>query len=335
VCRVVPLAVIGLALCAAGCAIHPLPEDITGVPTYTIVRQIRCETRQAVADSAIGWLTHDDRVDPASRAIGIQFANGRPIEQLRPGLFKGEVASIVKLFFSTGVAYNFDLQMTEINNVDSQVDFLKPFLHQKHTLGIKAGLDRQRVNERTFTVTDTFGGLIRLPRDYCEGHLVLENYIYPITGKIGSKHLVEDFINLTLFGNLAGPQANTKGPPTLVDALSFQTLITGTVSPMVIFTPYTAGLGLMDASLTGVASRTDLHKITMGLAIAGPGVPLVAPVRTSLFTAPLVTIQPNVTSPEAAAAAAVSQYLTLKLFSPTISVTPDNRLFSPTVTVTP
>ena len=58
------------AFVLAGCAIHPLPEDVTGVDTYTIVRQIRCETRQAVIDFALRWLgsESEDRVDPASRA---------------------------------------------------------------------------------------------------------------------------------------------------------------------------------------------------------------------------------------------------------------------------
>ena len=40
----------------AGCAIHPLPDDVTGVSTYNIVRQIRCEARQAVFEYAVQWL---------------------------------------------------------------------------------------------------------------------------------------------------------------------------------------------------------------------------------------------------------------------------------------
>jgi hypothetical protein len=67
----------------SGCAIRPLPEDVAGVPTHIIVQQIRCEARKAIVDSAIGWLTADEnlndgRVDPTSRALGFQFANGRP-----------------------------------------------------------------------------------------------------------------------------------------------------------------------------------------------------------------------------------------------------------------
>jgi hypothetical protein len=307
-----------------GCAIHPLPENVTGVPTYTIVRQIRCEARKAIVDSAIGWLTNDSRVDPASRAIGQQFADQqRRAQDFSPRLFRGEVARIIKLFFDTGVAYNFDLQMTEVNNIDAQIDLLKPFTRSSFTMGIKGGFDRQRQNDRIFTVTDSFSGLVQLPDSYCSGDgynfNVPKNYIYPSAGEIGVKHLVQDFINLTLFANLSGPKDAPTGPPTLVDTLQFQTVLTGTLSPLVTFTPIGTGLSVTDASLTGVASRTDLHTITMGLSIAGPGVKLVTPVRTGLFTAPLLTANPS-TSAEARAADAVNQVLTLKLFKPTVNV---------------
>jgi hypothetical protein len=327
-------AVMAASLFASGCAIHPLPEDVTGVPTYTIVRQIRCETRQAIIDSAVGWLTADgneDRVDPASRAIGLEFANGRPIDQFRPELFKGRVASIVRLFFDTGVAYTFDLEMTEVNDLGTEINLLKPFTTSKVTLGIKGGFNRQRKNERVFTISDSFGGLVRVPDSYCNGRtvqqnynfVVQENYIYPIVGKIGVKRLVQDFINLTLFANLGGPKDHPgpAGPPTLVDNLEFTTTLTGTLTPQVIFSPVGTGLSVTDASLTGVASRTDLHKVTMGLAIAGPGLKLVGPVRTSLFTTSLLSARP--TSPaEINAAEAVNQFLTLKLFRPNITVVP-------------
>jgi hypothetical protein len=317
-----------------GCAIHPLPEDVTGVPTYTIVRQVRCEARQAIVDTAVGWLTNpknieEGKVDPASRAIGLQFADGeRRTQDFVPELFRGRVAQIVKLFFDTGVAYNFDLAMTEVNNLDTQINLLKPFTTSKFTMGIKGGFDRQRANERIFTVTDSFSGLVRLPDSYCDGRSVNENYnynvppnyAYPATGKIGVQRMIQDFIELTLFANLGGPKAAPKGPPTLVDTLAFQTIITGTLTPMVTFSPVGKALSVADASLTGLASRTDLHTITMGLSIAGPGLKLVTPVRSALFTTPLLTAHPA-TSAEANAADAVNQVLTLKLFKPTINVT--------------
>ena len=105
----------GLAVAIGGCSIHPLPEDITGVSTYHIVRQIRCEARQAVIDSVIGWLTHEKKVSPASRAIGFEFANHRPIEELSPSLLRGRDRDILQLFWDTGIAYNYELEMEEKN----------------------------------------------------------------------------------------------------------------------------------------------------------------------------------------------------------------------------
>jgi hypothetical protein len=321
----------GFAILLTGCAIRPMPEDVTGVSTYTIVRQIRCETRQTIVDSAIGWLTaegNEDRVDSESRAIGFQFANGRPIQELKPELFKGRVRSIVKLFFDTGVAYNFELEMTETNNLKGEINFLKLFDKNKGTLNAKAGADRTRKNNRTFTVTDTFSGLVGLHDAYCDGRAVgesysyvaRENYIYPITGKIGVQRLVQDFINLTLFANLAGRKEAPKGPPTLADILTFETTISGTVAPKITFTPGKS-FSVADASLTGDASRKDMHKITMALAIAEADQKLVGPIRSGIFTTNLLTASPA-TNAEFAAAEAVNQALTLKLFNPTIIVTP-------------
>jgi hypothetical protein len=328
--RVACLAAIAIA---AGCSIHPLPEDFSGVSSYTIVRQIRCETRKVIADSAIGWLTaadNEDRVDAVSRAIGQQFASGRPIQEFRPELFKGRVRSIIQLFFDTGVAYNFELTMAEVNNLSAEVNLLKPFTSSKLTLGIKGGADRLRKNTRLFTVTDTFSGLVRLPDTYCAGHdlgrpynhVVEANYVYPITGKIGVERLVHDFINLTLFANLAGKAAAPTGPPTISDMLEFDTFLTGTVAPRIAFTPSGRALQVADASASAVASRRDTHKITMALAIAGPGASQLAPVRTAIFTPQLVSTTARITNAEARAVEAVNQALTLQLFRPTVIVTP-------------
>src|SRR6266700_1158784 len=79
----------------AGCAIRPLPENVSGVSTPVIVKQVRCETRQAVKDLALGWLTADEnqangRVDPRARAIGFEFLDGqRPFQQFEPKLLRG------------------------------------------------------------------------------------------------------------------------------------------------------------------------------------------------------------------------------------------------------
>jgi hypothetical protein len=46
--RILVSSVLSLGVTLSGCAIHPLPEDVTsGLTTYDIVRQIRCETGEA------------------------------------------------------------------------------------------------------------------------------------------------------------------------------------------------------------------------------------------------------------------------------------------------
>jgi hypothetical protein len=324
------LLLLAAGISLAGCAIRPLPQDVSGVSTPVIVKQIRCETRQAIIDLALGWLTDDEnlkigRVDARARAIGFEFQRGeRPIQQFSPKLFQGHVKDVVDTFYDTGVAYTFDLEMTETNNLDTEINLLKPFTTSNLTLGIKANADRSRKNERIFTLTDTFSGLLKLPDHYCSGksigrdysHLVPPNYIYPITGNIGVKGFVAEFVNMSIFDHLGGPKDKPSGPPTLVDALEFQTLVSGSLAPKIVFTQ--AMPGVADATLTGEASRTDLHKITMGLAIPAPGVRTLAEVRA--FPAFTLVSTHSTTFSEARAAEAVNQALTLKLFQPNVIV---------------
>jgi hypothetical protein len=320
--RAARLTILGLLpALIAGCAIHPLPENVTGVSTYDIVRQIRCETRQAVIQSTLDYLTKGTDVDAASREIGLRFANNEiPISKLDPKMFKGHVGQLLNLFWSTGVAYNYKLEMTETNNLGVGLDLLKPFANSRITLGLGAGFDRQRQNTRTFTVTDNFRNLVqKLSDEYCSRQLVAENYVYPITGRVGVEGMVHAFVYLSLFGNLAGKEDNPAGPPTLVDALDFQTTISGSASPKVTFTPLGRGLSLTEASLISEASRKDVHRVVIGLALDKAANSQVGPTRDALFGR-LLTASGN--RAELAAANAVDQFLTQTVFSPTIVVQP-------------
>jgi hypothetical protein len=302
-----------------GCAIHPVPKDVTGVSTYEIVRQIRCETRQAVIESALEYLTSGSDVDPASREIGLRFV-GEPdsISKLSPKLFKGQVHDLLNLFWTTGVAYNFNLDMTEVNNVDAELDFLKTISKGIFGFNLNGRFDRQRQNIRTFTITDNFGDLVRKPMD-CSGRLVAENYIYPIAGRVGVDEMIHAFVYLSLFGNLAGKKDDTKGPPTLVDALQFTTTISATATPHVEFTSIGRTLSVSHADLAANASRTDKHLVVVGLALEKAAQAQLGLARNELFGR-LLTASGN--RAELGAATAVDQFLTQRLFSPTINITP-------------
>jgi hypothetical protein len=321
----------------AGCAIHPLPDDVTGVSTYNIVRQIRCEARQAVFEYAVQWLAGPKNPDLEAREIGRQFQEGlRPIHTLGPHLFKGEVRKLVQTFSATGIAYNFQLQMLETNNIDPTTNLLTLNGRNQFSSPVSGNADRTRQNIRTFTVTDNFEFLLRnIPndpannRDYCAGFIAGPNYIYPVAGKVGIDRMISDFVNLTLFGGLVGPPtsaanpttASSKGPPTMVDQLQFSTTVALGATPKVIFAPVKT---FVDASVALKFSRQDIHTVTIGLAIIDQNsLGQLADLRADVFApgplGQLLTARPA-NAAERVAVIAVNQVLTQQVFKPTINI---------------
>jgi hypothetical protein len=146
------------------------------------------------------------------------------------------------------------------------------------------------------------------------------------------ERIIQDFIRMTLYGALT--TKDHKGPPTLVDALEFETFVSGSATPTIEFAPLGQATRVANATITGLASRKDVHKLTIGLAIDTAGFGFLDPARVSLFglpptaaltargsTAliaspslfgPQVFAKPR-TSSEFAAVAAVNQVLTTKL----------------------
>jgi hypothetical protein len=218
------------------------------------------------------------------------------ISDFHPRLFPGpsyvEVRRLINVFAETAIAYNFDLQMTENNDLTTDINLLKPLTTPKFTLGINAGALRKRANARTFTIADTFGYLVtqlnrpnRYGERYCDGKIVWKNYVYPIAGRVGVHKTVRTFIELTVFGGLGGPAAQQgKGPPTMVDKLTFTTVVNISANPKIEFTPVTDHFQLANAALKASADRTDRHEVAIGLAIAGIGVDEVGPLRRFGFS---------------------------------------------------
>ena len=286
------------SLFVSGCAIHPVPQDVTGVDTYHIVRQIRCEARETIKQEVLRWLNKMASFgDPLAQKLVSQYeSDPELISTFHYDLFQGKeyvkVRSVAKLFYDTGIAYNFDLTMTENNDLSTELSFLKPFTEPVFTLGVEAAAKRKRSNNRIFTVTDTFSYLLtKLNVDvrgyrYCNGQIAGPNYVYPIAGRIGIDRMVHDFVELTLFGNLTEPDAapGKTGAPTMVDELAFTTTLSGSVNPLVVFTPVTSAFQLTRASLTAGAERSDIHKVSVGLAITAIGIDELGPMRSFLFS---------------------------------------------------
>jgi hypothetical protein len=286
---------IGAVALLSGCAIHPVPEDVTGVDTVDIVKQIRCEAREALTGLIrIKLKDWAERGSAEAEALLRKYESDPDlISDFHPRLFPGpryvEVRSLINLFAGTAIAYTFDLTMTENNDLTTGINLLKPLTPPKFTLGINAGALRSRANQRTFTITDTFGYLVsqlnrpnRYGERYCDGKIVWKNYVYPIAGHVGVNKTISTFIELTVFGSLGGDKG--KGPPTMTDKLTFTTKISISANPKIEFTPVTAAFQLADAGLTASADRTDRHEVTIGLAVAGSGAGEPGPLRTFAFS---------------------------------------------------
>src|SRR3954471_13931335 len=83
--------IVAAGLLASGCSIHPVPADVTGVDTKDIVKQIRCETREAITDEIKAQLKKWAAAgSPEAEALSRQYeSNPDAIEDFRPGLFPG------------------------------------------------------------------------------------------------------------------------------------------------------------------------------------------------------------------------------------------------------
>jgi hypothetical protein len=266
----------------AACAIHPVPENVTGVDTLDIVKQIRCETREALTDVIKEKLKDWAARGSAEAAVLVQRYSSDPDSisdfspDLFPGSYYGPTRRLINVFYESAIAYSFDLTMTENNNLTANANLMKSLTSPKYTLGLGAGAVRSRSNRRVFTTTDTFIFLVtklnrqnRYGERYCDGKVVRENYIYPLAGRIGVDKSVRDFLELTIFGGLGGEKG--PGAPTMTDNLAFTTTVNVSAVPKIEFTPVTDALQVTNATLNATAERTDTHKVAVGLAVGPKG----------------------------------------------------------------
>jgi hypothetical protein len=262
-----------LALCAGGCAIHPLPDDAisAGRDTVSIVRHIRCEARLAVKLAIADYFQNPE-----------QFASGSPTarigERLRSGAIplgklnrylrlvdRGAAANVLR-YEGVAVGYDFSFDMTEDNAYSTQVNLLQTLTGGTAGLGLKAGSDFQRQTVRIFRVQDSFGELMtKLDEEDCPEDSAVD-YIYPVRGNIGIGEMVKTFVQLNESENLTGAKDGDK-VPVLSDTFNFQTMLSGSTTPTVTLLPVGHRFGLADANIVAAGSRKDIHKVIVAMSL--------------------------------------------------------------------
>jgi hypothetical protein len=276
-----------VVILSGGCAIHPVQQDVTGVPTPVLVQYIRCETRFAIQDKAIELLA---RENPPNLPMLAALTKGRGMpwpHNLRAGMNTHERA-IYDKYIQTGIAYDFTFDITEDNTGSGIADPVKLITNGTAGVGLSASGDFKRENLRHFVVSETAQDLLEnvqlgYPledgRIGCGPDYRSSNYAYPISGTIGIAELISTFFDLNEIRSLTADKSNST---VFADTLTFTTTLMGSASPHVIVAPTGNRLGLASpASLTASGSRIDKHALIIGLSLDAPKANAARPVAAA------------------------------------------------------
>jgi hypothetical protein len=255
------------AMLLGSCAIHPVQQDVTGVPTPDLVQYIRCESRLAIQDKAINLLVEEN---PANPLIGeLTAGRGKPWDtNVRAHLVNAHERAVYDQYIKTGIAYDFTFDITEDDGAPGAADPIKLFTNGIAGIGLSASGDFKRENLRHFVVSETAQDLLENRQLDCGPDYKSSNYTYPIAGKIGIDELISTFFDVNEIRNLA-PDKTTS--TVFADTLTFTTTLTGSASPHVIVTPTGNRWGFAAAaSLSASGSRVDKHALIIGLSLDEP-----------------------------------------------------------------
>jgi hypothetical protein len=312
----------GVVFCGLGaCSVHPLPKDVTGYETATIVRKIRCEARDAIRKAAFEILRKRRREEEIPE---ITDQNSLHKVSLTPWEAK-RITDLERI----GIVYDFTLEGLESNSLTFSADVIKPIkTGGMETFSPSFSDTLKRDNVRTFTVSDSFTTLLNLGAKNDKHHCAFQssdpNLAYPIVGRIGLDEMIKTFVRLTVSGDLVAPEDPEKpgaggltltpaGPPTMVDNLTFTTTVSAGLTPQIKLSPVGTDVQLMDASLAGTVMRMDTHTVTIGLALGKSPATLSVAALTELLpsrtTALFLTSQAKQSgSGEVLATQAIAQY---------------------------
>jgi hypothetical protein len=239
---------------AAACSIHPLPEDFSRSTTFDIVQKIRCEARDAVGETSLtpkGRVSFTSARDDAAHPLSLDTARG----WLFPGL---QYAAI---------GYSFKFTITEGDNGSASGLFQFPFSNGTFSLGVSAGEDKKRKNDRSFDLVEDFAQLLADRSLICNpGN---KNWKYPITGDIGVREVIETYIRLSGLKIFNAPTSSAASKVRDVyeftDELTFTTTYNASIQPSLTLKPVPHDFRLVNASGAFGGRREDIHSVTLAL----------------------------------------------------------------------
>jgi uncharacterized LabA/DUF88 family protein len=239
-------AVAGLALSLAGCAVHPLPQDVVPVTygsTVRIVSRIRCEAREGL-ELAV------------TKAIADNPSRRKQLE---------------KIVNSTTIGFEFKFTMAETSSIGAdRLEFERESAKsgENFKLALVGGLDSgiktdrdMRRNERLFRIVDD---LKEIAQARCRPP-ASPNPLYPISGRTGMADVVRTYIDLELLTDLGSGEKGAK-QVTFTDDISFTTTFDAGASVDLEVKSAIGTLRLTKVEAGALARRRDAHTVKVVLA---------------------------------------------------------------------
>ncbi len=269
-------------LLLAGCAIRPIPDDVTRHSTYQIAQRIRCEFREELSTLVINALRSPEYSTPKNGLVADELQSGRlKFKSFFDDVLskvEGPIRTTIQRYRSGAVGYDFDFDITQDDNQTASLGLTNPLTRGPLLFNLIAKDDRGRQNKRTFRVIDTFETLLgsTVMARVCAGDKIEVGHAsgrYPIDGKINLGEMLDSFISLVQSGNLVG---TTAAPlvPTFADVITYTTTISGTLNPKLTLAAAGQALQVTSAELSALRQRKDIHKVTIALTLPSEATPL-------------------------------------------------------------
>jgi hypothetical protein len=216
-----------------GCAIHPLPDDLslTRASTFDIVERVRCEAQE-------GLLSFPQN-DPHFR----------------------------KIVADSNIGYDFDFDMTEKNNADEGQLTASRKGHQggSLTLAGTGTAELTRANKRVFRILEDLKEVASADCSPARR----ANWVYPITGATGIGEVVRTYIRIEMLSDLKTGAKHDPGITkniVFADSLTFTTHFSAGITPTLELSTGVGSLKISHASVSASADRNDIHSLIVALA---------------------------------------------------------------------
>ena len=243
-----------LAAGLAGCSLYPIPDDVSPFSTEEIIRYGRCEVRDAILAHMI------DRGIITPQYTAKMIRDRIEAVKAKKNLTDEKEIKLLRLT-KVAVVYSFDFNITEHNRTAAGAGFRLPWLTNMLDVGATAALDLTRQGSRVFGTEDSWDDLIT-NSSLCEVPWQRPgNIVYPLTGSIGVGRVVETFIDIDQQGEVKD---------NFVDTLTFTTAASGGADATLKLEPVPNQFRPVSATAAVSASRLDIHKLTISLAVPPP-----------------------------------------------------------------